>query len=650
MANKPLQSIKFPGLSDKYIVPQIDDTLSVEGQAADAKETGDKITLTNNVIDSISDVREIQHSGKINATIKNDTVNSASYARVAYYTLSDEKFISITKTPGKNFSIGFATVTPANGVALSNCIYKPTASAIKTPVPSGSKFLAVYYYNSNTDTGDAETMFASIAVIAHCGAQDNVARVGISGMEAKNNASWLDVALRKNSGNLFDGVLSGGYIQQNGTLITGGTYKHTNKIDVHDLVGETIYLYNDGAQKYIRFVCIYDKNENVKSALGTNDNSLTFTIPVGAYYAVFSFAGSSVNTPYILLTPDSTKSIYVPRRDKLVINGYDAVDSAVNIPTPVELRASTLATGESIHGKVNSVKRLGTYVFYCKPGTMAEDMFIIFGKDTSKGYAVGISATKWAWFVNDVNQGGGDHNLTIKDYLLVVVNKVPGTGAVLTIYTNGGTYTRTNTSWLDDHGAPYVNNASGDTITDVKMTWTSSAFRNRNWVFGDSYVTIATPRWPKYVYDLGFGENLMINGYPGEQSEAGYKDLLDCIKRGKPSTMAWCLGMNDGDNGAVNTSWLKYVNAFLSICDIYGITPILATIPCCPLADHRYKNAWVKTSGYRYIDFASAVNVSENSTTWYEGMLSDDNIHPTAQGAIALASQVLTDFPELLVN
>lgn len=41
MANKPLQSIKFPGLSDKYIVPQIDDTLSVEGRAADAKVAGD---------------------------------------------------------------------------------------------------------------------------------------------------------------------------------------------------------------------------------------------------------------------------------------------------------------------------------------------------------------------------------------------------------------------------------------------------------------------------------------------------------------------------------------------------------------------------------------------------------------------------------
>lgn len=43
MATKPLQSIKFPGLSDTYTVPQIDDTLTVEGRTADAKVTGTRI-------------------------------------------------------------------------------------------------------------------------------------------------------------------------------------------------------------------------------------------------------------------------------------------------------------------------------------------------------------------------------------------------------------------------------------------------------------------------------------------------------------------------------------------------------------------------------------------------------------------------------
>ena len=43
MANKNLKSIKFPGLTDTYVVPQVDDTLTQTGRPADAKKTGDEI-------------------------------------------------------------------------------------------------------------------------------------------------------------------------------------------------------------------------------------------------------------------------------------------------------------------------------------------------------------------------------------------------------------------------------------------------------------------------------------------------------------------------------------------------------------------------------------------------------------------------------
>lgn len=44
MANKNLKSIKFPGLTDTYVVPQVDNTLTQTGRPADAKKTGDEIT------------------------------------------------------------------------------------------------------------------------------------------------------------------------------------------------------------------------------------------------------------------------------------------------------------------------------------------------------------------------------------------------------------------------------------------------------------------------------------------------------------------------------------------------------------------------------------------------------------------------------
>lgn len=119
MANKPLQSIKFPGLSDTYIVPRIDDTLSVEGRAADAKVTGDKITglkedlsnfysagITGLLTSSFARGR-ISTSGNIasmpNYCYNPDYISNEGYlitingykVRVAYYNANKE-FISAT--------------------------------------------------------------------------------------------------------------------------------------------------------------------------------------------------------------------------------------------------------------------------------------------------------------------------------------------------------------------------------------------------------------------------------------------------------------------------------------------------------------------------------------------------------------------------
>lgn len=55
MANIPLQSITFPGLSDKYTTPTVDATLTQAGAAADAKKTGDELAgLKNDLIQYIS--------------------------------------------------------------------------------------------------------------------------------------------------------------------------------------------------------------------------------------------------------------------------------------------------------------------------------------------------------------------------------------------------------------------------------------------------------------------------------------------------------------------------------------------------------------------------------------------------------------------
>lgn len=72
MANKPLKSIKFPGLSDTYTVPQVDDTLAITGAAADAKATGDALAEKASTADLQAETNAREEDI---ADLKNDLTN-----------------------------------------------------------------------------------------------------------------------------------------------------------------------------------------------------------------------------------------------------------------------------------------------------------------------------------------------------------------------------------------------------------------------------------------------------------------------------------------------------------------------------------------------------------------------------------------------
>jgi hypothetical protein len=140
----------------------------------------------------------------------------------------------------------------------------------------------------------------------------------------------------------------------------------------------------------------------------------------------------------------------------------------------------------------------------------------------------------------------------------------------------------------------------------------------------------------------------MLNGYPGRASEEALEQLKEDIAMGgSTKRIIWCMGMNDPDNNGINPKWLSCVEELKEICENRRFELILSTIPNVPEVDNSYKNAYVKESGYRYIDFASSVGAS-NGTTWYDNMLHEDMVHPLDQGAIALYTQAITDVPELL--
>ena len=238
------------------------------------------------------------------------------------------------------------------------------------------------------------------------------------------------------------------------------------------------------------------------------------------------------------------------------------------------------------------------------------------------------------------------HGLSITDYIAVTLSVGDTNNLSILIKTNGGSYSRTGVYFSASNGAVEVEAISG-TYSDARASWVCESFRSPVWIFGDSYIdTQNSARWPKYLVDEGFN-TFFASGYPGAESASVLPDFINSLNYGTPRFVLWALGMNDPDSGSVNASWLSCVESFIAACEIIGAIPILATIPNTPTRNHTYKNAWVKASGFRYVDFAAAVGASTYPSNWYTGMLSTDNVHPLDPGAIALEGRVLADMPEV---
>jgi hypothetical protein len=197
-----------------------------------------------------------------------------------------------------------------------------------------------------------------------------------------------------------------------------------------------------------------------------------------------------------------------------------------------------------------------------------------------------------------------------------------------------------------DEGSPYAV-SDGSSLTDCVFSWTSKNLNCPIWLFGDSYFSWYPERWPYYLAKDGLTKACMLNGYAGEAVKDGMTALRNLLKVRVPQTVVWCLGMNNADNASsVNMEWYNAYTALVGLSEYYGFAPVLATVPSTPTVGNEYKNAIVRASGYRYIDFAAAVNTDANGS-WISGALSQDNVHPTAAGAKILYGRVLTDLPEI---
>lgn len=76
MANIPLKTIKFPGLSNTYTIPEISSDLVTSGKAADAKKVGDELSQINKSLGDMPTYKELYLAPRIKYALKNVLRNS----------------------------------------------------------------------------------------------------------------------------------------------------------------------------------------------------------------------------------------------------------------------------------------------------------------------------------------------------------------------------------------------------------------------------------------------------------------------------------------------------------------------------------------------------------------------------------------------
>lgn len=244
------------------------------------------------------------------------------------------------------------------------------------------------------------------------------------------------------------------------------------------------------------------------------------------------------------------------------------------------------------------------------------------------------------------------HGLTLANNLSIIAEMNDDATLDLTLISNGALFKTTIQNYVKMAIGAYFVQSVGSTLNIPTLSWTCKDIDKKIWLFGDSYLAYATNRWTYYLTEYGYANNVLIDGFPGESGENADFGIENLVRHGTPKYAVWFIGMNDGtdaDNSTPNADWVTRKNKFLEVCEANSITPIFATIPSVPSINHKGKNAWIRSSGYRYIDMAKAVG-ADITTSWYWGMLASDNVHPTELGAKALFSQVLLDFPEIMVD
>lgn len=419
------------------------------------------------------------------------------------------------------------------------------------------------------------------------------------------------------------------------------SYKHTNiRVKAGDIV---VFENVIRGRATMYFISAYDGEEWVESASIKSVKS--YTVPENIDNLYITVQATQINNHKLFITRTESKQIIKGTKGH---NEY-VYRNGVWQSEADNLSANTdLVVCENVDNKKNH-----TYDVYAE-FTEFDSITIAHGKqDFQAAYMVIDNTTAKTYHCSSststVLMDTFEHGLSISGYIYVHIDLEHSNRGKLTISTNDGEYSVDNVFF---GGCRHEVSVSGtQDMQNVKASYFVRDVYTDTWIFGDSYTAIKdTTKYPEHLFRKGY-KNFLISGFGGAGAVNGVDSLANLLRMCSPRRVIWGMGMNDGDTSdTVNAKWFDILNEVELLCNNSNVELILATIPNVPTIRHDYKNQIVRESGYRYIDFAKAVNAESVGATWYEGMLSNDGVHPTEQGAKALAGRILLDVPEIAIT
>lgn len=448
--------------------------------------------------------------------------------------------------------------------------------------------------------------------------------------------------------NLFNknasGIVANHNLNSSGNEATSTTYSISEYIPV--IPGRTYCYYSRAGGAYNWF---YDSNKQiiaVSSTYGFDCNNMpkVVTAPDGVAYIRLSFGNAEVDATQFV--EGNTLPPYTP---------YDVIESDVQIPKIPSIMGK--------NGEVSTSASIGNYDYiYCPsfPYYLKKNVAISFYAEFSAFNNIkigkGYNTYRGDWFEistssvirhhyedSDVTKSTDAHGLTISDYIMVNIFFDADGVFHVTVNSKSGTFTK---SYATDYnvfsGKVFMRNGNSTNMVNARLSVSSIDTKKSVWLLGDSYLGLTSDRVCKYLKDYGYWDGYLVSSLAGASTQMMSEELSRLLAFGVPKYLIIYTGINDS-----TADYETYIDVIAKLCDIYGIELILNKVPSTPTRDKTDIDAYVVASGYRYIDSYSAVGVdSENA--WYTGFLSDDNVHPTALGAQALAMRAIVDVPELM--